>query len=316
MREMTKAVTGERAPVGPTGWVDVAGRRPVLAALAGAACIASSAVLVRLSDVAPATSAVFRCVYALPLLFLLAAGERRRFGPRTWADRRLAVVAGVCFAVDLLLWHHAIAAVGAGMATVLGNLQVVVVGLAAWALLGERLERGLLLAAPVMLAGVVLVSGVVGGDAYGDDPVRGVGLGIGTSVAYAAFILLMRRGNRDRRRPAGPLADATAVGALGAALLGSVTGGVDLVPSWPGHGWLVLLALLSQVAGWLLLSVSLPRLPAALPSLLLLVQPVGALLLATLLLGETPSPVQIGGVVLIAGGALVATAPRRTAQVA
>jgi len=295
------------------GWVAVVGRRPVLAALAGACCIASSAVLVRLADVAPATSAVFRCLYALPLLVLIAAGERRRFGKRTAADRRLALVAGVCFAIDLLLWHHAIEAVGAGLATVLGNLQVIVVGLVAWALLGERVERGLLLAVPVMLAGVVLLSGVVGGDAYGDDPVLGVVLGIGTSIAYAAFILLLRRGNRDVRRPAGPLADATAVGAVVAALLGGLTGGVDLVPSWPAHGWLVLLAMLSQVAGWLLLSVSLPRLPAALPSLLLLVQPVGALFLGAVLLEESPSLVQMGGVLFIAAGVLVATSPRRAA---
>lgn len=314
---MSKALRGARSRRGGSGggdgWVAVVGRRPVLAALAGACCIASSAVLVRLAGVAPATAAVFRCAYALPLLILIAAGERRRFGPRTLADRRLALIAGVCFAVDLLLWHHAIEAVGAGLATVLGNLQVVVVGLAAWALLGERLERGLLLAAPVMLAGVVLLSGVVGGGAYGDDPVLGVALGVGTSIAYAAFILLLRRGNRDVRRPAGPLADATVVGAVVAALLGPLTGGVDLVPSWPAHGWLALLAVTSQVVGWLLLSVSLPRLPAALPSLLLLVQPVGALFLAVVLLGEAPSAVQVGGVALIAAGVLVATAPRRAA---
>lgn len=314
LRDARAGRAGSRTGDGnAAGWVDVVGRRPVLAALAGACCIASSGVLVRLADVAPATSAVFRCVYALPLLILLAAWERRRFGPRTAADRRLALVAGVCFALDLLLWHHAIAAVGAGLATVLGNLQVVVVGLAAWVLLGERLERGLLLAVPVMLLGVVLVSGALGGGAYGAAPVLGVVLGVGTSIAYAAFILLLRRGNRDVRRPAGPLADATAVGALVAALLGPLTGGVDLVPSWPAHGWLVLLAVLSQVLGWLLLSVSLPRLPAALPSVLLLVQPVGALFLGVVLLNEAPSIVQVGGAVFIAAGVLVATVPRRAA---
>ena len=42
----------------------------------------------------------------------------------------------------------------------------------------------------------------------------------------------------------------------------------------------MLLALTSQVLGWLLISVSLPRLPAALTSVLLLVQPIGSVLLA------------------------------------
>ena len=59
--------------------------RPTLAAAAGAACIASSATLVRLADVEPATAAVFRCLYALPVLFLLMLREDRRYGPRTRA---------------------------------------------------------------------------------------------------------------------------------------------------------------------------------------------------------------------------------------
>ena len=54
---------------------------------------------------------------------------------------RLAAIAGLFFAGDLLFWHHAIEAVGAGLATVLGNLQVIVVGIVAWLLLGERPSR-------------------------------------------------------------------------------------------------------------------------------------------------------------------------------
>ena len=147
--------------------------RPALAAAAGAAFIASSATLVRLADVEPATAATFRCLYALPMLGLLLLREDRRYGTRRARDRWLAAAAGVFFAVDLVLWHHAIAAVGAGIATVLGNLQVVVVGFLAWWLLGERPSRRLVAAVPVVLVGVVLISGVVGAGAYGDDPTLG-----------------------------------------------------------------------------------------------------------------------------------------------
>ena len=102
--------------------------RPTLAAAAGAACIASSATLVRLADVEPATAATFRCLYALPVLGVLLLREDRRYGTRPARDRWLAAASGVFFAIDLVLWHHAIAAVGAGIATVLGNLQVDVAG--------------------------------------------------------------------------------------------------------------------------------------------------------------------------------------------
>src|SRR4029079_5845045 len=57
-------------------------RRAPLIAVAGALPIASSAILVHQADVHPATAAVYRCAYALPLLGLLAWRERRRLGPR------------------------------------------------------------------------------------------------------------------------------------------------------------------------------------------------------------------------------------------
>jgi len=69
--------------------------RPTLAAAAGAACIASSATLVRLADVEPATAATFRCLYALPVLGLLLAREDRQYGSRPARDRWLAAAAGV-----------------------------------------------------------------------------------------------------------------------------------------------------------------------------------------------------------------------------
>lgn len=287
--------------------------RPTVAAAAGAACIATSATLVRLADVAPATAATFRCLYALPILAVLMWREDRRFGPRTWRERQIAWAAGVFFAVDLVLWHHTIAAVGAGIATVLGNLQVVFVGLIAWWLLHERPSGRLVAAVPVVLVGVVLISGVVGADAYGEDPMLGVVFGIATSVAYAGFLLLLRHGSRDLRRSAGPLFDATLVGALVSVLLGPVSGGVDLVPQWPAHGWLVTLALTSQVVGWLLIAVSLPRVPAALTSVVLLLQPVASVALSAVVLAERPSWVQLLGCVIVLVGVVAATAGRRPA---
>ncbi len=283
------------------------GARPVLTATIGALTIAFSGILVRLADVEPATAAVFRCAYALPVLGILALVEQRRYGGRGGAQRALAVLAGVFFAIDLVLWHHAIAYVGAGLATVLGNTQVLMVGLTAWLLLGERPSGRILVAVPIAMTGVVLISGVLGNGAYGDDPALGVVFGIATAAAYSAFILVLREGNRDIRRPAGPLFDATAAATVASLLIGLPLGEIDLVPAWPSHAWLVVLALSAQVAGWLLISVSLPRLPAAVTSVVLTIQPIGSVALAMVLLGETPSGVQLLGVAAILAGLVLAT---------
>lgn len=283
-------------------------RLPVALGALGALAIAFSGIFVRLSEVTPTTSAIFRCVYAVPVLALLAARERRTHGARDRRQRKLSLMAGVAFAIDLIAWHYAIEVVGAGLATVLANVQVVFVGVVAWAALGERPSRATLSAIPVMLGGVVLISGVVGPGAYGSNPALGALLGLLAAIAYSGFLLLLRAGNHDQRHRAGALLDATAIAGIGAVIAGAVAGDASLVPTWPAHGWLVLLALNSQVLGWLLISYALPRLPAVVTSVLLLLQPVGAVLLGMVLLAEAPSVVQLTGVGLVLAGIVVATA--------
>src|SRR5262249_30790722 len=75
----------------------------------------------------------------------------------------------------------------------------------------------------------------------------------------------------------------------------------------PAVGWLAALALLSQTAGWLLITSSLPRLPAAVSSLMLLLQPAASLAVAAVIPGQRPSVLQIVGAVLTCGGALAAS---------
>ena len=116
------------------------GRRPVPLVLVGAVAISFSAILYR-----SRTSRRHRRVLPLPLGAPAAladrAAEERRYGPRPRRARLIAWMAGVFFAADLVLWHNAIEQVGAGLATVLGNTQVVLVGLLAWLLLGERPQQ-------------------------------------------------------------------------------------------------------------------------------------------------------------------------------
>jgi len=295
------AATAGREAAAATG-----GPPPVLLASLGAASISASAVLIKLADTGAATAAFYRCLLALPVLAALAILEQRRRGPRPRNARLGALAAGVFLAIDLVLWNHAIADVGAGIATVLGNLQVVFVTAAAWLAFRERPGRGFFLALPVVLAGVVLVSGLADG-AHGTHSVAGIEYGLGTSVAYAAFLLTLRQTSSATPHVAGPVAEATLGCTVGAAVLGLLFGGWQLGISWPSFGWLLLLALTSQTAGWLLITSSLPRLPAALSSLLLLLQPAASILLAAVVLSERPTVLQLAGAVLVCTGVLAAS---------
>jgi drug/metabolite transporter (DMT)-like permease len=302
--------------------------RPVVAAILGAACISSSAVVMQLAGSSASMTALARCGIALPVLALLAWLERRRGSARlTRRGRWLARVAGVFLAADLIVWSHAIADIGAGLGTVVTNLQVVIVTLLAWALLGERPRRSLLIALPVMLGGLVLVGGLTGTGAYGSHPGPGVALGIGVAVLYAVYILMLRQATTHHAPPDGQAAagqaaagsrapvveslfQATLGATAGSAALGLALRDFRLGPAWPALGWLVLLALTSQVLGWLLITTSMPRLPAWLVSALLLVQPVGSLALSAAFLRERPTLPQLAGVALMLAGVLIAASRR------
>ncbi len=264
----------------------------------------------------PATGVVFRCLFGLPILLLVARAEVAARGPMDRRTVAVSALAGVFFAADLITFHVVVDLMGAGLATVMGNLQVVIVALAAWLLLGERPRREVFVAIPVMLAGVVLISGIVGVEAYGADPRAGVAIGLVTALAYAGYLLVIRQASPDHR-PAGPVAIATAVTGALAGVFGVAVGNLDLAPAWPALGYLIAYGVVSQSLGYLAIQAALPRLPAVISSVLLLVQPVATLVLGVLLLGEDPSGEQLLGVLLVVGGIALATgAPARIASAA
>jgi drug/metabolite transporter (DMT)-like permease len=290
-----------------TAIVPAIAARPRLAALLGAVCISFTGVLYRLSGVTPETATVFRCLYGLPLLLLALYLERRSVGPMTWHARRLAAFAGLLFAGDLLFWHHAIDAVGAGLATVLGNMQVVIVAIAAWLIWGERPSRRTLTALPIVLSGVVLIAGILGGNTFGVDPALGVVLGIFAAFTYAGYLIVIRQAGRGRVSE--PVVISTTTTLLVGVLVGAGLGRLDPLPSVQANVWLAILGVSAQAAGYLLISISLPRLPAVVTSIILLCQPVLSVLLGMIVLGESPSVGQMLGVALVIGGIAFATVP-------
>jgi drug/metabolite transporter (DMT)-like permease len=94
---------------------------------------------------------------------------------------------------------------------------------------------------------------------------------------------------------------------------GLAIGDLDLAPSWPALGWLAVLALACQWLGWLLVAVSLARLPAVVTSVSLMLQPVCSVIFAGAILGESPSGLQLLGAAAILGGIVVSALGRRGA---
>ncbi|GAB3711978.1 DMT family transporter [Amycolatopsis oliviviridis] len=265
----------------------------------GALAIALSAPLVALSGVSSTTATFFRCLFALPILVLLARTRERGHRPIP-AARRRHVLAGVLLGIDMVLWSEAIFSVGAGVATALVNVQVVLVPLAGLLWFGERPSRLFWLSIPVMLAGTALAGGLADGGTAGSDPWYGTVMAVLAGVAYAGYLILLRRAGTDGGGGhTTMLATATAASASVGGLSGLMAGTLDITPPVSSLLWLLALAVTAQVFGWLLIGKALSALPASGGSAVLMLQPAAAILFGALLLGQWPTSLQLAGCALV-----------------
>ncbi len=301
------ATTGATTGVGD-GAVDAGpGDRPggVVAGswvLAGAACLSVTAVIVELAGVDAPTTAFLRCAVAVLLLAPFAVREARRHHALSRRGVAWSLAAGLALGTDYSAWTASIYAVGAGVATVLINVNVVVLPLLGRVLDGERVPRRFAVATVPMLLGVGLVGGL-GSSTVGGAPLRGTALALLAGIGYACYLYLTRRASRgDPGVVLQPLVWASAAAAGAAAALSPLSSGLGLAHlSLRAWVLMVLLALLGQALAFAFVNRGSPALASSAVAALLLAQPVLALVISRVVLDERVGPLQVLGVVLVLG---------------
>ena len=287
-------------------------KKPMGIAMFGGVVVSFAPILYALSDVNPLTGAFFRMVYAIPILLFIVWFRKAR-DSRTRNTRLIAVIAGFAFSLDFLAYHSTVDWIGTGIGTLIGNSQVIIVTLMSWWLFGERPNLSILISLPIVMFGLVLISGVLDENPYGEYPVRGVIAGVFTAIFYSAFLIIYRFANRELAPAVNLQLDSTVGCAIGLLILSFLplrsiyVEPIDFEPKFPSHGWLLALAFLSQVMGWLAIAHSLPRLPAAYTSFAILLQPTFTIVWGIILLSESPSIQQAIGMFLILGSIIVVT---------
>ena len=278
----------------------------------GGVVVSFAPILYALSDANPLTGAFFRMAYAIPFL-LLIIWFRKAKDSRTINTRLIAVIAGFAFSLDFLAYHSTVDWIGTGIGTLIGNSQVIIVTLMSWWLFGERPNLSILISLPIVMIGLVLISGVLDDDPYGEYPVRGVVAGVFTAIFYSSFLIIYRFANRELAPAVNLQFDSTVGCAIGLLILSFLplqsiyVEPIDFELKFPTHGWLLALAFLSQVTGWLAIAYSLPRLPAAYTSFAILLQPTFTIIWGIILLSESPSIQQAIGMFLILGSIIAVT---------
>jgi drug/metabolite transporter (DMT)-like permease len=275
--------------------------RAYFALAAGVACIACSAIFVRVAGVPGATSAFYRVLFAAAVAVPWCLW--RRPAPPARNTVLLTLAGGAFFGIELVLWQVALLVTSVANATLLTNIAPVWVGLGALVLFRERLGHYFWPGLALALAGMALV--VSGGARHLARFNYGDMLSIVGSLFYALYLLVTQRVRAGM--------DTLTFLALSVASSVVLLFAVCLVMGAPlagfsGRTWAALaaLGLLSHLGGYLSINYALGHLPATTVSVTLLAQPVITALISIPLLGEFLSARQIlGGALVLLGIYLV-----------
>lgn len=293
-------------------------RLALVALLCGAVAIGFAPIFVRLSELEPTATAFHRLFLALPVLWLWKHLDARRFAGRRGGlsgarpplivrssrDIQIGLVAvGLLFAGDLAIWHWSIRYTTVANATLLANFAPICVTLAGYVFFAERFSRQFLLGMTLAICGAVILMGR--SLAFETEHFFGDTLGLITAMFYAGYIVAVAR-LRARLSTVTIMAWSGLVTCV-ALLTLAVLSGEDLVPV-SVRGWAVLIGLawISHAGGQSLIAFALARLPPALSSVSLLLQPAIAAVLAWVLLAEPLGPWQAVGALVILGGIFMA----------
>ncbi|MDP7071159.1 MAG: DMT family transporter [Phycisphaerales bacterium] len=285
-----------------------AGGWAIAALLVGVIGISFASPLAKLavqgSDVGWIGAAFWRTTLALPILWTVLLLTRSPARPAQ-REPRLAwwplLIPGALFAGDLLTWHLSFAWTTAASATLLANLAVVLVGLAGWWWLRERLDCRYVIGAVLAVGGVFWLVTAATGPADHPLRLRGDLLAMLTAVFYAGYILSIKVLRSDHTAIMLMCIGTSASACI--LFLAVVASDEHLVPnSIEAWGWLALLAIVPHCLGQGLIVWSLSTLPASMAAVTLLLQPVATSVWGWLMLGEALGPSQItAGLVVIAG---------------
>lgn len=268
---------------------------PALRVGAGAVLISFSPVFVAVAHAGPTAVAFYRLAVGGAILVALFALGRRALPSRRTST--LAAVCGLLLGTDLVTWHHAIRAIGPGMATMLSNFEVLCVAAFAIVVLRERPSWRFGLGVALATIALVLVFGEEWGG-VGPAYRWGVFFGLLTAVLYAAFLLTLRAAQLRTAAPS-PVATLMVLSLVGAAALAvavPLSGESFTIPDLGTGLALAGYGLVSQVLGWLLITNGLPGVSASRAGLLLLLQPFLAVVWDAAFFGRATTPRDVLGV--------------------
>jgi drug/metabolite transporter (DMT)-like permease len=254
-----------------------------------------------------ATAVVFRSTVTALVIVAILASQRVQvaFNAR---HRKFLPVIGLLIGIQSLCLYSSVARLPVALALLAFNTYPLWTALWSFVVYRRRPERAMVVAMPVILVGLALaldVFGAASGLGTAGQWSR-IGAGVGFALAAAGtFGLALVLTQHEAGDVDGRVRTATTMGIAGVVALAMVVsqGGFHLPTAPAGWGGLAALTFLYGTAFTIMFTV-LPRLGVVGNSAIMNVEPVFALVLAWLVLGQAIAPVQVAGALLVVGAVM------------
>jgi drug/metabolite transporter (DMT)-like permease len=251
----------------------------------------------------PITVLFLRFTIAAVVMNLIMVFRRTAY-PRGLVLLELILLGAIAYVGESLAYFLALKMASAGLVALLLYIYPALVTALSAIFLKEHLTRVKIVALFLALSGTALTLRITGGGSL-----MGILLGIAAAVDYAIYILL---GSRIVRR-SGPMASTTVIITSTAVVYVGIVAIHGTTYPTNSTGWIAIIAiaLISTVLAFVTFFAGLKRIGPTTTSTLSTFEPIVAVVLAAIVLGETISPIQIlGGILILTAVVLLATSDK------
>lgn len=278
----------------------------------GVLSVSFAAVFIRLADAPPLVIAAYRMLIAAavitPFYMIRSRGLPQQLLRR---DILLMLLSAVFLALHFGLWITSLEYTSIASSVVLATSHPLFVAVISYFLWQERLNRKAVIGIIVALGGVTIIN--YGGFALNPDTIFGNMLAL-LSAAAVGIYLIIGRHLKERVRLLPYLSTVYSSAALILLVVTLIAGYSFTGYSANTYLMLILLALIPQLAGHSLLNQAVRLMSATIVSVAILGEPVGAIILGYIILGEGITVIEAIGSLLTLGGILTVMLYRPKAE--
>lgn len=232
------------------------------------------------------------------IIFTILAKMMGQRLPRSRRAIIYGLLSGVFLGLDLALWHESIHAVGPGISTLLNSLQIFFLAAIGFLYFNERQSLLQLLSLCIALLGVALIGSPE--FAQNTNATWGFVAGIVSGTMLAASMTFIRKTHDTEPTSIFILMQLVSIGGVLAMIVPMLIfdQGAILPTSWSQVGWIIVYGAVMQCLAWGLIAYSIPKLSLTMVGLLLLTEPIAALIIDYSWLDKSINTLQWAGAVL------------------